>query len=628
MRRILQVLTVLFALLSASGFALLPQASGASVDVLDRSGQPVTRITDGDTVRLRLTLSTSVSTPQTYTFKLDNLDLSVGTCDIATGSSCETDAASSLGWHWDSGGIARDHRVVKAFDATGVLVAQSARLAVLPRPVVMVHGFLSSAATWADYLGPEGYLASIGVRGFAVGDGQVPGVMNTGIMTNPAGTTNTIAQNAAIEGQYIAAVKKATGAQMVDLVVHSMGGMISRYYIDRLMQDRDVAQLIMLGSPMGGSDCAVLPAALGFFLPASVEIRQSYMEGVFNRQITHRRGVQFYDLAGTAITQPFQSPCAAVPNDIAVSVESVNAVPLQSARINMLHTELTTSSQVFQSFVVPLLEKPVGTFSPDSDPVSSASTSQPLQFTRVYTGHVNSGGSSELSIAIEPNVTVASFALYDPTRSVGVSVRGASGNVIQLNPQTNGFIRVDDPSSLVYLGYGFANPRPGLWKVTVLATSGTPASGADFAISVYFIGGAQLSAASSSLVPRLGETIQFTASLSLGGQPLQITKAQAIVRNPDGKTETLDLQPGLQATASWTPASVGTHAVDIVVTGRAPDGSPIERTAFLAEEVQPNPGRFGVTANLILLIVLVLAVIVLLLFVLLRLSSRLFRRAP
>jgi hypothetical protein len=77
-----------------------------------------------------------------------------------------------------------------------------------------------------------------GWKGFAVGDGQVPGAMTTGEFTNPAIRTNTIAQNAEILGQYISNVRKQTGADMVDLVVHSMGGMISRYYIDRVMQER------------------------------------------------------------------------------------------------------------------------------------------------------------------------------------------------------------------------------------------------------------------------------------------------------------------------------------------------------------------------------------------------------
>ncbi len=604
------------------------QDSANAVVLLDRSGKPATRITDGDTVRLQLSVAQPLTNPQTYTFKLDNSDLAVSTCSISTGTTCQSDPVLSLGWHWDAGGVPRAALALKAYDAQENLIAQSAPVTVLPRPVVLVHGFLSSSDTWKSYLGPTGFLASLGLHGFAVGDGQASGVMNTGVFTDPTGHTNTLAQNAAIEAQYISAVKKATGAQMVDLVVHSMGGMISRYYIDRLMPDRDVAQLIMLGSPMGGSDCSVLPAALGFFLPASLEIRQSYMEGVFNRQITHRRGIEFYDLGGTAINKAFQSPCAAVPNDIAVSVESVNAIPLHSSTFDIIHSELTSSSAVFDSFVKPLLEKPPASFTFAPDPAPSGAAPAPLQFTRVYTGHVNAGGSSELSINIDPNVTVASFALYDPTRSVHVSVRGANGNAIALDPQANGFIEVKDPSSLVYLGYGFSDPRPGVWKVTVLAGNSTPPLGADFAISAYFVGGAILNARSSTLIPRLGERVQFMADLSLAGQPLDILKAQALLRGPTGQTESIDFTPGTQVSASWTPQKVGTYGVDIIVTGRAPDGSQVERTAFLSEEVQPNLSNLQISLNLALVLILVVAILVLVMFLAVRSFRRLAHRNP
>jgi hypothetical protein len=269
---------------------------------------------------------------------------------------------------------------------------------------------------------------------------------------------------------------------------------------------------------------------------------------------------------------------------------------------------------VFEKFVLPLLEKPVGSFTFTPDPGHVAVAPAALQFTRVYTGHVNAGGSTELTINIDPDVTVASFALYDPTRSVTVSVRGANGNVIQLDPQTNGFIQVNDPSSLFYLGYGFSNPKPGLWKVSVLATGTTPATGADFAISAYFIGGATLNAQSNTLISKLGEQLQFSASLSLGGQLLEIKQAQAVIRAPDGKTDTVVFIPGKQISTVWVPRTVGTYGVDIVVTGIAPDGSPVERTAFLSVEVQSNPGKIQGILNLILVIAVFAAIFGLIVF--------------
>ncbi len=628
MRKLLLVLIIFLNTFFIQGFSSTSQSNQATITILNRANQVTTQITDGDTIRIQITLPQAVSAQETITFILGDISLAGGSCIITSGNkSCTTDPFTSLGWHWDPNGVAQNTRTVSAKNADGELIGGSNPITVLPRPVVLVHGFVSNWQAWNSYLQPNGFLDSLGLKGFAVGDGQVPGVMNTGVITNPMGHTNTIAQNAKVLGQYISNVKKQTGAEMVDLIVHSMGGMISRYYIDRLMQERDVAQLIMLGSPMGGSDCSVLPAALGFFLPASIELRESYMRGVFNQQITHRKGIEFYDLGGVAIKDAFKSPCTDIPNDTVVAFDSVNAISLQSSQIDDIHTDLTFSEKAFTDFVKPLLEKPADSFPlrGQPDPAAVAATDSPLEFTHVYTGHVEARGSTKITINIEPNITVASFALYDASRSVTTVVRGASGNVIELNPQTNGFVRVDDPSSLFYLGYGFQNPRPGQWKVTVQATDSTPATGTDFAILVYFVGGAKLQAVSNTLVPQLNEKVNLTANVSLNGQALQITKAQAVIKKLDGTMETLNFPEGQNISGTWTPREPGTYAVDIVVAALAPDGSSIERTDFLAIEVQPRFSKLQISFNLVLVIALVILVLAGILFGIIRLVRRISR---
>ncbi len=617
---------VLLSLFSVQASFPAAQSNEASIVLLNSKNQATTQITDGDTVRIQVTLSQPAQGTENMFFTLEDTASVLSSCAIPAGkSSCTTDPFPALGWYWAQGSMQPDQTIFAGTEQGQPAFASSQPVNVKPRPVVMVHGFISSWQTWNNYLGPEGFLASMGLQGFAVGDGQVPGVLNTGVITNPTGHTNTLAQNAEILGQYIDGVKQKTGAEMVDLVVHSMGGMISRYYIDRVMKDRDVAQLIMLGSPMGGSDCSVLPAALGFYLPASIEIRESYMKGVFNQQITHRRGIEFYDLGGTAINEAFKSPCTEVPNDTVVSFESINAIQLLSSREDVIHSELTLSQTAFEQYAKPLLQKSAGSFQSQPDPVPAAPEESPLDFTRVYTGHVDPGGSTELTINIEPGVSVASFALYDASRSVDTIVRGASGNIIELSPERNGFIRVEDPSTMLYLGYGFENPKPGPWKVTVQATDATPAGGTDFAISVYFVGGAKLASDSSTLIPQLNQPVQLEANVSLNGQPLEIKQAQAVIRDPEGKVETLDFPAGQNVSVSWTPRKAGTHSVDIVVTALAPDGSSIERTDFLAIEAQPNPGRAQITFNLVVVIALVLLVIGGILFGFFRLIQRLRR---
>lgn len=578
----------------------------ATLAVLDRHDQVRQEITDGDLIHLRLTIKDIVAVVTPVQFLLN--DERVASCSIAPGDqTCFSESFFSLGWHWDNAGGAAPERLVQA-KIGGVLVA-SQPLLVRPRPVVMVHGFASDWRAWANYLGPQGYLAKAGLPGFAVGDGQMAGQMNTGSLDSPTRRTNTIHQNAEIVGQYIAQVKRKTGAEMVDLLAHSMGGLISRYYIDRFMTERDVAQLIMLGSPMAGTECANLPASLGLYLPATLEIRPSYVTDIFNRQITHHQGVAFYALAGNPILETFKSPCTAVPTDLAVSQASVSAIPLFFRTMPVLHTELNTAQSVFSEFVLPLLTQDPRDYADQpgrSDQTTLAEIS-PLQFTRVFAGQLAPGQSEEVVIHIEQGVTVASFALYDTSRSLQVSVRGASGNLIELTAEKNGLVVVEDPAALFYLGYGFQDPRPGEWRVTLLTTSETPPQGAAYALSAYMVGGARLDASATPLLPEVNTEVTLEAALSFNGQPILIEHAQATVRPPMGESLQLDLEAAAErASWTWSPEREGLYGIDLLVTGVLPDGTQIERVAFLSVQAQPpsSSGRLGLWIGISILCVL------------------------
>ncbi|MBM3121340.1 MAG: hypothetical protein FJZ97_04030 [Chloroflexi bacterium] len=576
------------ALLTLAPLPLSASAAAPRIDVLRRDGSTTSRITDGDTLRLRLTLPDVVALPLVVDFARPG-GPSLANCTIETGqAACETLPISSLGWYWGAAGTRGRASLDARRQDSGDVLAGTV-LDASPRPVVMVHGFASSWEAWTTYLGPDGYLAAHGIPGFAVGDGQAPGKLNTGDLAQPTETTSTLLENAAVVGEYIAGVKRLTGAEMVDLVAHSMGGLISRAYIGRVMTERDVAQLIMLGSPMAGTDCANLPAALGLYLPATLELRPSYVRSIFNEQITERRGVTFHALAGVPILEGFQSPCTDVPTDLAVSLSSVTAIPLDAVQLPILHPELNLSAQAFGDFVLPLLQAPGGAFTEAPDPAVSAPPPETARFSRLFRGHVDPGSSAELTIPIDPGITVASFALYDTTRTLQVSVTGASGKTIELDSEKNGLVIIDDPESLFYLGYGFKDPKPGLWRVRLASTATTPPGGADFALSARFVGGAELIAQVDPLLPPAGDPVSLSASLRLGAQALALSAADAVVHRPDGTTETVTLAlDGSQSLAQWRAGTAGIYAVDLTVSGSAPDGTPIERSAFLSFEVQPD----------------------------------------
>jgi len=572
------------------------QSTGAQITLLDKLGQPITSIIDGNAIGLKIQFPDPLTAETRVDFLLAGAELPIADCRIKDGGrSCESAPFPALGWHWNPDGSASPQRTVSA-RLNGQQVAGQLEVSIRPRPVVMVHGFNADFHTWDNYLGPQGYLAPLGLQGYAVGDGQVEGVLDTGSLSNPAARTNSLAENAAILGQYIGNVQKVTGAEQVDLLVHSMGGMISRYYLDRVMMADNVAQLIILGTPMAGSACASLPAALGLLLPATLEIQPSYMVGVFNQQIVHRQGVPFHALAGTKLQDVVASPCTPVPSDLVVTVDSVKAIPMPVQEMPLLHIELNTSQQVFEEFVTPLLKTPAGGFEAAADPPAGSVAPAAMQLTRIYTGHLDPGESATVTIAIDPNVRVANFSLYDTSRSLDVRVQGASGKEIVLDPEKNGFIKVEDPAALVYLGYGFKQPKPGKWVVTLLTTETTPPAGADYAISADFSGGATLTANTSLTTPRIKETITISATLSADGVPVRLERAETLLRNPDGSQETFAMAiDGNSARLDITPNAGGLYGVEVDITAQASDGTPIDRAAFLSFEAQPADAQIATT---------------------------------
>ena len=124
-------------------------------------------------------------------------------------------------------------------------------------------------------------------------------------------------------------------------------------------------------------------------------------------------------------------------------------------------------------------------------------------------------------------------------------------------------------------------------------TDATPGGGADFAITAQLKGGAVLQMQASSLLPKTDEPVQLSTRLELAGQSLTIRDARAQIRYPDGIYRNVELAAtGAEWRSSWTPSAPGLYGIDVTVNGNAPDGTLIERSAFLSVEAQPKPEQF------------------------------------
>ncbi|NBE53372.1 alpha/beta fold hydrolase [Streptomyces sp. YC537] len=104
------------------------------------------------------------------------------------------------------------------------------------RPVVLLHGFIDNRSVFVllrRALAKEGrqHLTSL----------------------NYSPLTGDIRAAAELLGRHVEEICARTGQQAVDIVGHSLGGLIARYYVQRLGGDIRVRTLVTLGTPHGGT---------------------------------------------------------------------------------------------------------------------------------------------------------------------------------------------------------------------------------------------------------------------------------------------------------------------------------------------------------------------------------------
>lgn len=115
-----------------------------------------------------------------------------------------------------------------------------------PRPVIVLHGYAMNRANFvvlARRLGAAGLGPVLGFEYWSLG------------------RTRSAALRLA---EYVEEVLATTGATEVDLIGHSMGGVVARYYVTLLGGDGKVANLVTLGSPHAGTDIS----SIGLGAPA------------------------------------------------------------------------------------------------------------------------------------------------------------------------------------------------------------------------------------------------------------------------------------------------------------------------------------------------------------------------
>ncbi|MFF7261325.1 lipase family alpha/beta hydrolase [Streptomyces sp. NPDC008159] len=111
-------------------------------------------------------------------------------------------------------------------------------------PVVLLHGFIDNRSVFVLLR-----------RALAQDGGRHLESLNYSPLTFD------IRAAAELLGRHIEDICERTGRERVDVVGHSLGGLIARYYVQRLGGDRRVRTLVTLGTPHGGTQVAPLANA-------------------------------------------------------------------------------------------------------------------------------------------------------------------------------------------------------------------------------------------------------------------------------------------------------------------------------------------------------------------------------
>lgn len=373
-------------------------------------------------------------------------------------------AQREVRFNWDSSGYAwyddgrprLVQRIRADLEDRGKKVDETARnIKVAPKPLVLAHGLWSNWRTWETWQNILTTSHSYDWRAFPVGEKPAEGRMRTGEATGNLEPTNTIAQNADELGRYIEYAQKDRNAWHVDIVAHSMGGLISRRYIHAMMPSYadgrpQVSRLVMLGTPNGGSPCAdflsIPLEAMGKSMDALRELRPVNVRR-FNQEIVDRKGVLFSVLAGNPLPPPICKMTSM--NDGVVADRSATLNIADHEFQGVLHTDMT-GTRVYSSFVKPRLA--IGPTKAKAPPgaaakPASASRATPARVMLIDLDESDAAATPDFTkvVKLAPGQTIDIALPVKQARNLGVTL-AAARTVSATLIDDKGVVAADNPA--------------------------------------------------------------------------------------------------------------------------------------------------------------------------------------
>jgi pimeloyl-ACP methyl ester carboxylesterase len=418
------------------------------------------------------------------------------------------------------------------------------------RPVVMVHGILSSGGAWdqADFSWVK-KLFDLGIPH----NNEDPGHRFN------MGNLDSIQNNAGKIANEVANTKQRWGVDKVDIVAHSKGGIDSRHFVE---SNDSIERLVQLGTPNAGSplaDVAQGILVIGIGLPATVivnalagpagvQLTQPYMRS-YNLFHGSNPKVNYTALAGdydpncfflNIFCRPIDRLLLLITGrgDTIVPVSSVHALSYTQNRLlsskgndeAAKHTSLNHSARVYNAVNDQVevfgMRAAVATAGPDS-----------IGRTASFVGMIQQGQVQTIHIPID-QATPTFISLMYPSGNLDLALISPSGQRFDaVTVVGNPNVSHDEQEILggFMEAYNFAAPEVGIWTVEVSAPSVIDPSGSvTYAVNGWIENPAiTFQGALAKANVHLGESLQLLGTLKNNGAPLTNATVRAKVAMPD-----------------------------------------------------------------------------------------------
>ena len=171
-----------------------------------------------------------------------------------------------------------------------------------PLPVLLIHGYVEDAAIWKKW---EDLLKKDGIQFFTI------------TFKDSDDKCGSAEQHAKELEKRVQDIKQQSGAQKINIVGHSKGGLDARVFLD-ITDTKDVANLIMIGTPNAGSPAAETNDACA---PAIFDLRP----GANATRAEMNPNIKYYTITGDWLPAVQGNPAIPGHDDGLVPVESVES---------------------------------------------------------------------------------------------------------------------------------------------------------------------------------------------------------------------------------------------------------------------------------------------------------------